>query len=514
MRKANSTIITNSEFAYYKKLCDGETEDIRREGLQAIIRQVCAEGRLLLNGQVDYIKRHLPIWITSESSKVRMWSLWLATLVNDNDIESICMQSMTGETDPQFIAPALAILSARHGKQEYEKTVRKMENRDFHVELNETILNMSSALFSCEPFYKMDDKTMKSILSKTELIRWSAIWIPVYYAYPFLTKKRNLYDVVSKELVCELFKVNSFRINEYAMWCLCLHGNTKEKDLPVRIYDYKALDPSIMKWYFQIILTDESVVRNAEYIQELLSNAINYTVDVKEGLLRGLESIEYHREFVESIVSWYLGESSSQIKRLLLTRMIQHVETDMQFEETYYEILVDEYSRGGQESEFIKDYIKMWERTSPLVILDDKLLPTFGRRIKQIGGIYMENSNRQYEKIADNISIEGLQINNSSGNTQTNYYNYVNNIGELESELISGLSALESMEETSAALLQEIRSTKMLIQSGIKKQNRAKLLGFLSTLADISAIATATPVFISTSNKVVGLISALVATLK
>lgn len=509
MHQINSIIITNSEFAYYQKLCNGDTENIQREGLQAIIRQICAEGRLLLNGQIDYLKQHLPNWICSKSAKVRMWSMWLATLVNDQKIESICLRLMDGEKDPQFIAPILAILSMRHDRYEYEKIVRKLENKYLQTELNEMILNISSALFSCEPFYKMDDKIMKFVMSKEELMHWGAVWVPIYYAYPYLTKKRNLQEAVTKELVSELFNISNSRINEYAMWCLCLHGNTKERDLPVKMYDYKKLDPSVMKWYFQIILNDENINKNTEYIQQLLSGAINYSIDVKEGLLRGLEAIEYHEEFVESIVSWFLSERSSQIRRLLLMRMIQYVELDMQSEETYYEVLVDEYSRGKQESGFITDYIKVCGKNSPLVIIDDKLLPTFGRKIKQIGGIYMETDNNKYEKIADSISIEGLQINNSSGNVQNNYYNHTNNNDKLKSELIAGLETLENMEEISESLLQEIHNIKLLVQSGIKESNRIKLSNFLSKLAEISTIASATPVLIEASNKVANLISSI-----
>ena len=511
MHQNNSIIITNSEFAYYKNLCNGDTEDIQREGIQAIIRQTCAEGRLLLNGQIDYLKQHLPNWICSRSAKVRMWSLWLATLVNDQNIESTCLQSMDGEKDPQFIAPTLAILSMRHNKSEYEKAVRKLEDKYLQTELNETVLNISSALFAREPFYKTDKNIMKSLLSEEGLMRWGAVWIPVYYAYPYLTKKRNLHEIVAKELVCELFNIKNSRINEYAMWCLCLHGNAKEKDLPISLHDYKKLDSSVLKWYFQIILSDESIRKNTEYILELLSGAINYSIDVKEGLLRGLESVQYHKEFVESIVSWFLCEKSSQIRRLLLMRMIQYVEIDMQFEETYFEVLVDEYSRRKQESDFIGDYLKLLGKNSALVIIDNKLLPTFGCKIKQIGGIYyMETDNKRYEKIADSISIEALQINTSSGNVQNNYFNHRENDDQLVRELITGLETLESMEEISESLLQEIQDTKVLIQSGINESNKLKLGDFLTRLSAISTIVGASPVFIEASNKVVNLISTII----
>lgn len=295
------------------------------------------------------------------------------------------------------------------------------------------------------------------------------------------------------------------------MWCLCLHGNTKEQDLPVKMYDYKKLDSSVMKWYFQIVLNDENIIANIEYIQELLSGAFNFSLDVKEGLLRGLEAIGYHKEFVESIVTWFLSETSSQIRRLLLMRMLQHVESDMQFEETYYEVLVDEYSRGKQESEFIRDYIEICGKNSALVIIDNKLLPTFGRRIKQIGGIYMETDRRKYEKIADSISIEGLQINNSSGNVQNIYHVHSKNNDKLRLELIAGLEKLESMEEISESLLQEILDIKLLVQSGVKESNKIKLSNFLSKMAEIATITSATPALIEASNKVADLISLITA---
>ena len=155
MHPINSTIITNPEFAYYVKLCNGDTEDVQREGLQSIIRQMCAEGRLLLNGHIDYLKSKLPTWIRSSSRKVRMWSLWLASLINDDQIEAVSLEAVKGEKDPQFIAPVLSIIASRHGKQEYRKISSMLENKYLQAELNEDILNISSALYSRDPFFQM-----------------------------------------------------------------------------------------------------------------------------------------------------------------------------------------------------------------------------------------------------------------------------------------------------------------------------------------------------------------------
>ena len=122
-----------------------------------------------------------------------------------------------------------------------------------------------------------------------------------------------------------------------------------------------------------------------------VSKSFEFSRDVKEGFLRGLESVPYHPDFADSIARWFLSESEDQVKRLLLMRMLRLVEADMYHEETYYNVITDEFSRGMSEHQVIKDCLAMW-KNSRFVIVDNKLIPLFDRKIKQYSGFSFDTS--------------------------------------------------------------------------------------------------------------------------
>lgn len=499
--KKNSLIITNAEFNYYKTLCNSQKPDEQREGLQSLIREHC-QGRILMNSQRAYLEKQLPFWILSPSNKVRMWSLWLATLVNNAFIEEVIISTLNDERDPQNISAILAMLSTHHEQREFLQIVRKLENTAFKVELNEDILKIATCLFSKKQYYKVSQDLFKSFLNKENLLKWGSIWLPIFFAYPYLVKTKGLSGLVTCEHVSEFLKIDNPRINEYALWCMSLNGSVGEKQLPIKKYDYDKLHPGVMKWYLQIILKDPDGFSDIDYILHILNNIYSLETDTKEGLLHGMSNIAYCSQFVPYFVKWYFSETNAQIKRLLLIRMITNIEADLENEGTYYEIIADEFYGNGDEKNIIEDYIAAMGINSAIYINKGRLLLSDNLDRRRI-------IMQAQDTIFNGCHIENLQINNESGNSQYNHCNEAKDSTEnminllIEINKLEKFSLSEELHKQTKAIKEEIQVNKS--GKGIKN----KLLDYSSILSNAITISGALPEFINIGKTIIELIKGI-----
>lgn len=381
-----SAQISYKHFAY---LLHSQSENTVKNALQEIF-ELLVSGNYMEVPKIATFKHDIKENINSDSPKLRKWAYHCAAFYQDDDMCQLIIRKLAQETNRDNIMWALIGLSRTY---DTEQKLRKCVGRR-HEEFYETISHqyLKDALILFGGVVDINPKTILLTNNGSDLEALTKI-----YAYDGLV--HGLYPEVTESVIREIETHDNPRVREYAFWAQVLRG-TKRKEGDIK----EDTDPGVRKWQVaqQIESGTEdfiiSVLKPLSWCPEKVS------LDVKSGVLRGLNKIPYSEKYVSFLCRWFSYEITETVLIQLLNYFIKNAASNRK-EGSFFDIL-ESMLNYEPFSLYLYDKIRK-----------DKCC---GLKVEQRNDEYVLDYTFKGEQIMQNFQMgSGNVINTGSGNTFT-----------------------------------------------------------------------------------------------
>ena len=274
----------------FASLLNSNDENVVKAALQEIFELLVAGKRMVRSKKVAFTQI-VEIHVNSKSQKVRKWAYHCACFYQNESVCQSIKRQLDNEHNTENIIWALTALSVVYDDAfKLKKCVGRRQD-EYVEQISENYLNDALILFGGT--VRIDPGAILAKNNSADLAALAKI-----YAYRGLVYDK--YPDVTQSIIRELEQNEDPYVREYAYWAQAL-GLAKG--------DYfNSLDDSdagVRKWQIalQIQNGDEDFVVSALKVPAMYPEKIS--LDVKIGIIRGLNSIEYNKKYVPFIFSWF-----------------------------------------------------------------------------------------------------------------------------------------------------------------------------------------------------------------
>lgn len=420
-------------------LLNSHDENTIKNALQDIF-ELLADGNAIERSSRNLFMNDIRRFVNSNSLKVRKWAYHCAGIFQDEDICQRIIAGLAKETDRDNIMWALIGLSKTYDTElKLSQCVGKR-----HEEFLETISPqyLTDALVLFGGVVSINPKTVLLTNNMTDLEALTKI-----YAYDGLV--HGLYPDITESVIQEIETHEVPRVREYAYWAQVLRRTRRT------ITDSKIdPDPGVQKWQVaqQIENGDEDFVVSA--LKPLARCPGTISLEVKSGVLRGLNNITYNENYVRYLCSWFSFEEIETIIIQLLNYFITNSVLNRK-DGTFFDIIKD-----SLRDERLSGYIYR-------KICSDK---NCGLEIAIENECFVLDYKDKGEKIVGNIQIgSGNVLNTGSENTFA--------VASNNSSAAVNTTGIESNEL--AKLIEEVRTQ---AKAELSAEEQEAVEGVLSTI--------------------------------
>lgn len=317
-------------------LLNSQDENTIKNALQEIF-ELLVDGNTIERSRTKLFRNDIRKLVNSDSLKVRKWAYHCAGFYQDEDICQKIITRLAKEKNRDNIMWALIGLSKTYDTE--QKLRQCVGNR--HEEFLETISRryLTDALVLFGGVVDINPKTILLTNNITDLEALTKI-----YAYDGLM--HGLYPEVTESVMWEIETHEEPRVREYAYWAQVLRGTKRAIETTK-----EDSDPGVRKWQIaqQIVNGNEDFVISV--LKPLAMCPDKISLDVKGGVLRGLNDITYNIKYVQFLCRWFASEEIETIVIQLLNYFIAN--SVLNYEDgTFFEAIKD-----SLRDENLSDYI-------------------------------------------------------------------------------------------------------------------------------------------------------------
>ncbi len=315
----------NIFYEQYAPLLMSGNDDVIKNAFQEIFELLVA-GKCMVRSKKNTFTQIVGIHVNSKSQKVRKWAYHCACFYQNESICQSIIKQLETESNVENVIWALTALSVTY--DDIFKLRQCVGRR--HDEFIETIsVNyLTDALVLFGGVIKINPKTILLTNNSADLAALTKI-----YAYSELV--RNKYSDVTESIIREMEKNDDPYVREYAYWSQVLGGTQG-------IFLDAPDDPDDGVRKFQIALQiqngDEDFVVSA--LKPVAMCPQKISLDIKSGILRGLNKISYSSKYVPYINRWFERESDNTVVFLLIDYIIANCFFNCE-DGTYFDVIKD-----------------------------------------------------------------------------------------------------------------------------------------------------------------------------
>lgn len=436
---ANGVFITYDQFI---PLLRSQNENTVKNALQEIFESL-VKGNRIERTKVSLIKQDIRRLVNSTSKKVRKWAYHCAVLYHDDIIcESIKANLMTEQTRDNIIW-ALMALSATYDDEYKLRQCAGKRHDEFMERISNQYIRDALVLFG--GVVSINPKTILLTNNSADLEALTQI-----YAYDGLVHGR--YPEVTESVIREIQTHDDSRVREYAYWAQVLRNVKSQIDCT-----QEDLEPGVRKWQIALQIENggQDFVVSALKPLSMCPNRIS--LDIKSGVIRGLNNIPYAINYVPYIGSWFTFETEETIVFQLLDYFIVNCSSNKD-DGTFFYAIKDSLTDEAL-SKYIIDKIES----------DAK----YGLEIIRKGEKFVLDYISKGDHVMQNFNVSG------SGNVLTTGSG--NTIAAANDHSSATVTAPASEVNELAKLIEEVRAQ---AKAELSKEDQEKVEGALSAIEE------------------------------
>lgn len=315
----------NIYYEQYASLLMSDNDDVVKNTFQNIF-EMLATGKRMPRSKGNVFTQIVGKHVNSKSQKVRKWAYHCACFYNDESVFESIKKQLNTESDKENVIWALTALSVFYDDIDKLKQCVGRRHDEFIETISENYLTDALVLFG--GVVKINPETILLTNNSADLAALTKI-----YAYRGLVY--NNYPNVTEKIIREMEKHADPYVREYAYWSQILGGSTGN-------FLNASADSVDNVRKFQIALQiqngDEDFVVSALKPPSVCPQKISQ--EIKSGMLRGLNKIDYNSKYVPYINSWFERETDDSIVFMLIDYIIANCHMN-QNDGTYFDAVND-----------------------------------------------------------------------------------------------------------------------------------------------------------------------------
>lgn len=339
-------------FDRYHSMLVSKNEDFIKFALQELFEEY-GKGYCLVGHQYRTLAKDLSKLVYSKSARIRKWVYHCACYCPEPKVIQGCLQKINSECKSDNILWCLSALSTTFTRENLEQKLSKQKVDEFRTNISPDIFEIASNLFSNFNSPTLTQDKIGSIVKHQQST--DKVFLTTVFGYPEISTRRKISDIVTESTIESLTFDDNPIVREYAYWALTLGYGTHQK----RLLGDKNESNDIKKWIYANDITVLNNQQRFDIIGDILINASVQEIPIKVGILRGLEFVEYHGEYVNILISWLNHEIDPYIRRKLLERFVKYgVKNAIDENEkkgSYLTVLEDELNYGINSKELISN---------------------------------------------------------------------------------------------------------------------------------------------------------------
>lgn len=298
--------------------------------------------------------------LKSDDYDVRKWLYHLLCYYNPKDdyTHILCKKNLTREND-ENISWVTALLSS-HAENANAFTLA-IKDPVIHEKLSDDKIKIISCAYRKIPFYSLEKETVNKIVDADDPL--SQIWLTKIFANNIRSdeyKKNHKY--VNEKVISNLFYNDDETVRKYSIWAFAQGQKDMFRQLEKRV-DFSKLDNGQLKWYYTCLFSDKN------YIQKNLKDAISvlngllwtYPVNIREGIINGLNRAGFIKELSKYVVQWF--ESNIENDTIVQVPLLEYILKNYSLDDDFKEILISTINNIDNLPEKIKFIIKTFLHT-------------------------------------------------------------------------------------------------------------------------------------------------------
>lgn len=434
----------NIFYEQYAPMLESDNTDVIKNALQEIF-ELLAVGKRMARSKRGIFTQLVGIHVNSKSQKVRKWAYHCACFYQNESVCQSIIKQLKSEHNKENIIWALTALSVVYDDVAKLRQCVGRRHEEFVEMISENYLTDSLYLFG--GVMDINAKTILLTNNSADLAALTKI-----YAYRNLTIDK--YPDITEEIIREMEKNNDPYVREYAYWAQMLGG---AKGNFFNVPD----DPDIgaRKWQIaiQIQSGDEDFITSALKPVALCPEKI--PLDIKNGILRGLNKVVYSSRYVLYINSWVEREPEDVVVYQLIDYIIENCYKNRE-DGTYFDVIKD----------FLNDqifciYIVNKIENNPRYKLN--IIRKSGRYSLDFKTEENKIMNNNYISNSTNVAIASDQSSATVQNLQHESSELVRLIQEIQNQASKGLSEKDK---------QKVEESLSFIESETKLENPRKTI--------------------------------------
>lgn len=508
-------IITQEDYRIVREKLSSNKPKIAKTGIQDFI--VLLEQNRRFPGMAILEKRDFQAKIMSllenEDEDIRKWTYHLLCLQPLDDGELIakrCAQNIKLELECENIEniswiTAVNAVNSRDFDQ-FNCYLSSYSIRDF---LTPNQLKLSASAFRVEPYYEIESKLIFSALDEENPI--SPIWLTKTFAnqyLPAIGSRRTTPIQINMDAFASLLHHPHPDVRKYTMWAFAQeqNGNIASVWKYMPLSDAMSQENGILKWYLVKAFQDLDFLRNnPDFVSTIKNSLKGLDKSVREGILIGSKKQSWHQEKLPAaiedlIVNW---ESAAwEVDENIRLRLYEFIVKNSASCHTFRDILnYVKHNLDYLDSENIKQYFQQLAFTEERVAIVNNYYGNINGANVQVnfGGTNTQVVNpdveKEISKFAKNLEKLQEEIKNRDPFTD-------DQITRMTDTIMYELNRY-GKKALSDDVLQNVSDRLKAIQEAAPTKRKANALDFLSALANLTTVASATPDFISFISKTI-----------
>lgn len=318
----------NIFYEQYVPLLMSGDEDTIKNALQEIFELLVA-GKRIVRSKKGAFTQIVEIHVNSKSQKVRKWAYHCACFYYNESVWKSIETQLKTERNKENVIWALTALSVNYDDIFTLKQCVGQRHEEFTETISKNYLIDALVLFG--GVVKINPETILLTNNSADLAALTKI-----YAYRGLVEDK--YSNVTESIIREMEKNDDPYVREYAYWSQIL-GGTKGNFLDTP----DDLDDGVRKWQIalQIQNGDEDFIVSA--LKPLALCPQKISLDIKNGMLRGLNKVSYSSKYVPYINGWFEREMDNSVVFLLIDYLIANCYMNRE-DGTYFDAVKDSLS--------------------------------------------------------------------------------------------------------------------------------------------------------------------------
>lgn len=315
----------NIFYEQYASLLESDNYDVVKSALQDIF-ELLVVGKTLLRSKIVIFTQIVNKHVNSKSQKVRKWAYHCACFYqNESVCESIKIQLQT-ESATENVIWALTALSVRYDNVFKLKQCVGKRHEEFIETISKNYLTDALVLFG--GVVQINPHTILSTNNSADLAALTKI-----YAYQGLV--RDKYPMVTENIIREMGKHDDPYVREYAYWSQLLGGSRG-----IFLNEPDDSDVGVRKFQIALQIQNGNIDFVVSALKPLASCPQKIPLDIKSGVLRGLNKTSYKIDYVSYINSWFGRETDDSIVFKLIDYIIENCYKNKN-DGTYFYIIKD-----------------------------------------------------------------------------------------------------------------------------------------------------------------------------